>query len=156
MFFWVLAANLGGALGSGSDVFGAEAEADEAGGDAAEEGPAVEETEGPSGSERFGTAEDAGDDVVLDDELKTLGGVRGKCSAPLDGFEIPCGESSVAKPRGEDVGGGDGILNREIDADTANGRHGVRSVADAEKSGTKPTGQTIHDHGQQADLLPVL
>ena len=41
---------------------------------------------------------------------------------------------------GQEVGGGDGVLDGEVDADAADGGHGVGGVADAEQAGPVPSG----------------
>jgi len=57
--------------------------------------------------------------------------------------------------RCEDVGGGDGVLNSEVDADAADGRHGVGSVADGEEAGQVPAGEVVDLHGEQFHLVPA-
>src|ERR1041385_7879418 len=56
----------------------------------------------------------------------------------------------------EYVGGRDGVLNCEIDANTADGRHCVRGVADAEEARAIPLAQAIDEHREQFDLIPVV
>ena len=46
----------------------------------------------------------------------------------------------------EQTRGGDGILDREIDAHSADRRHGVRGIADAEQSVARPLAQAIDFH----------
>jgi len=55
----------------------------------------------------------------------------------------------------EDIGGSYGVLNGQIYADAADGRHGVGGVAEAEESGAGPLGQAVDRYGQQADVFPV-
>src|SRR5215831_10352231 len=52
------------------------------------------------------------------------------------------------------VGGGDGVLNRKVDPDTSNRRHGVRRIADANESGTIPAAQTIYFDLKQFRVVP--
>ena len=55
---------------------------------------------------------------------------------------IACRSSSLAdasaQRAGEEVGRGDRVLDREVDADAADRRHGVRGVADAEQARPPP------------------
>ena len=113
------------------DVLGAEADADQAGGDAAEVGEALEELEEPGQGEGFGAAEDAADYVVLDDELEALGGAGGEHPSFLDGAKVVLGGRSSQERGTEDICGGNGVLNGEIDADAADWRHGVGGITDA-------------------------
>jgi hypothetical protein len=46
---------------------------------------------------------------------------------------------------------GDRVLNREIDADAADRRHGVRRIADAEQARPVPLAQPIDRDRQQLD-----
>src|SRR5262249_1596191 len=48
------------------------------------------------------------------------------------------------------------VLHRQIDADAADGGHGVRRIADAEQPGPMPAPETVDRDGQQLDLVPVL
>ena len=77
------------------DVFGAEAEADDAGGDAAEDGEALEECEGERefGDEGF-EGQGWADEAFVGDDLEGLGHARWEGAAGLDFFEmgVECGE----------------------------------------------------------------
>jgi len=55
----------------------------------------------------------------------------------------------------ENICGGDGVLNGEIDADAADGRHGVGGVADAEQAAAGPVAQAIDGDGEQLDVTPI-
>ena len=92
-------------------MLGAEAEADQARGDAAEVGEALEELEEPGQGKGFGATEDAADYVVLDDELEALGGAGGEHSSFLDGAKVML-PGRAAEERGtEDICGSNGVLN---------------------------------------------
>ena len=54
----------------------------------------------------------------------------------------------------QDIGGRDGVLNREIDADAADRRHGVGRIADAEQPGPVPLLQTVDLDRQQLHVVP--
>jgi len=47
-------------------------------------------------------------------------------------------DASCAERLGENVGGGNCVLHRKIDADAADRRHGVRGIADAEQAWPVP------------------
>ena len=55
---------------------------------------------------------------------------------------------------GEDVGGGDGVLQGEVDADAADGGHGVGGVADAEEAGGGPALEVVDFYGEELDVVP--
>src|ERR1700686_2050007 len=55
----------------------------------------------------------------------------------------------------ENICGGDGVLNGEIDADAADGRHGVGGVADAEEAAAGPVAQAIDGYGEKFDVGPI-
>src|SRR5436309_14302973 len=57
---------------------------------------------------------------------------------------------------GEDVGRGNGVLHREIDAYAANRRHGVSRVTDRQQTEPPPGFEAVEGDCQQLDLLPVL
>src|SRR5262245_13932257 len=48
------------------------------------------------------------------------------------------------------------VLYRQIDADAAGGRQGVRGGADEEQPGTIPLSKPVHLHCEKSDLLPVI
>ena len=92
-------------------MFGAEAYADEASGDAAEVGEALEEFEEPGEGQGLGAAEHPADYVVLDDQLEALGGAGWEHSSCLDGVEFSQGGRAAEEGGAEDVGGGYGVLD---------------------------------------------
>src|ERR1700692_614667 len=65
------------------------------------------------------------------------------------------GGGSGGQKGNENICGGDGVLNGEIDADAADGRHGVGGVADAEESAAGPVAQAVDGDGEQLDVAPV-
>src|SRR5918993_1078363 len=56
------------------------------------------------------------------------------------------------KRAGKDVRRGDGILNREVDADPTNRRHGVCRVADREKACPMPGGEPVELHAEKVEI----
>ncbi len=71
----------------------------------------------------------------MGEDLHALGVVDGALAVVLDAGEIVgcCGVGEEGF--GEDVGGGDGVLQGDVDADAADGGHGVGGVSDAEQAG---------------------
>ena len=71
-----------------------------------------------------------------------------------------CSSGSTSSPRserpGEDVRGGDRVLDGEVDADAADRRHGVGGIADREQAGPPPARQPVERDRQQLHLVPVL
>lgn len=54
----------------------------------------------------------------------------------------------------QDVGGCNGILQRDVDSDASNRRHGVRGVANTEQSWRRPLRKPVDLYGEQLDLVP--
>ena len=79
----------------------------------------------------------------------------GKFPPALNGLEILVGNLAAQQGRRQDVGGGDGVLDCEIDADAADRGHRVRGIADAQQAGSVPVPQPIDRDGQQLDIGPV-
>jgi hypothetical protein len=143
---------------SGLDVFRAYAEAYEAGGGAAEERDSGKGEEDRVGAHGGGVAEEGHQHAVSHD-LERLGEAGGELAAVLDLFEGEFGDRGAAveigeEGLGEDVGGGDGILDGEVDADASDGGHGVGGVADAEEAGGEPAFEMVDLDGKELDLIP--
>ena len=94
--------------------------------------------------------------VVLHDHLHALDDLRRKGAARLHCGEMRRSYRSCAQRLGQDVGGGDRVLHREIDADAADRRHRVRGIADAEQARPVPLPQPVDRHGQQLDVIEAL
>ena len=77
----------------------------------------------------------------------------GQETARLHGLEVRIGQPAFAQRRRQDVRGRDRILDREIDADAADRRHGVRGIADAEHAGPPPGLQAVDADGQQLQIV---
>ena len=78
----------------------------------------------------------------------------GQFAAALHGAEIIQRGGALAHARHQDVGRGDRVLDRQVDADAADRRHGMRGVADEQQAGAKPGIQPVHRHGQQLHVVP--
>jgi hypothetical protein len=88
-------------------------------------------------------------------DLNRLGHAGGKFAAGLDFLEVGIGGGSGGQGRDENICGGDGVLNSEVDADAADGGHGVGGIADAEKAAAGPVAQAIDGDGEQLDVAPI-
>jgi hypothetical protein len=101
-----------------------------------------------------GVAEDAVEDGVGGD-LEALRVADGALAVVLYGEEVVEGWAGVAEGFGEAVGGGDRVLQRDVDADAADGGHGVCGVADAEEPGEVPAVEDVDLDFEEFDLIPV-
>lgn len=68
---------------------------------------------------------------TVDGDLKRLGDAGGEFASALNVGESKAGHDAGFERGREDAGGGDGILNGEVDADAADRRHGMGSIANA-------------------------
>src|SRR5437773_2319184 len=141
--------------GSDADVLGADPEADEPPRQAAEPGEARQQPHRRWGPQGTPALQHAPHDPVLDEHLDPLGHARGPLAAALHAREILGAHPSLAQRRRQQVGGGHRVLDREVDADAADGRHRVRGVAEAEHARPEPAREPVHAHGEQLHVLPV-
>src|ERR1700682_128086 len=91
----------------------------------------------------------------MGENLEPLGHARGKFAACLDLVEVDICGCALGQGRNENICGGDRVLDGEIDADAADGGHGVGGVADAEESAARPVAQAVDGDGQEFDVAPV-
>ena len=134
-------------------MFGLEAYAYEAAGEALEARKAGGEAEKQGWFQRAFVVEDFVHDAV-GEGLDALGAEHGFSAALLDPLEVVVGEGVGAEGAGEDVGGGDRVLQGDVDADAADRGHGVGGVADAEQAGGGPVFEAIDLDGEEFDLVP--
>ena len=113
------------------DVLGLEAHADEASGEVLEAGDVGEDAEQEWRGDRAAALEDAYEHAVGED-LDALRVVHHAFAVVLDLVEMMDGEGVGAEGFVEDVGCGYGVLEGDVDADAADGGHGVGGVSDAE------------------------
>src|SRR4051812_16449369 len=133
-------------------VLGAEAEADEAGGEPLQQRHPSQETDREWRRHLCVARQHAADHAVLQDHLKPLRRARRKLAPALHGFEIPLRNRTLEKPRGQNIRGGDRVLNREVDPDPTDRRHRMSGIADAQQPGAVPRSQAIHGYAQQLDI----
>src|SRR5882757_3336604 len=91
-------------------MLGAEAEADEAGGEPPQQRHPSQETDREWRRHLCVARQHAADHAVLQDHLKPLRRARRKLAPALHGFEIPLRNRTLEKPRGQNVRGGDRVL----------------------------------------------
>ena len=94
--------------------------------------------------------------MILDGELQMLRHVGWPFAAFLDAGEDFLGDALFTQGRGEDIGRCDGVLDSEVHADSSDGRHGMRGIANAEQAGEMPPREVIDLHGEQLDLVPAI
>src|SRR6266567_1353401 len=120
-------------------MLGTEPDSDYAGGNAPQNWPAPEQLQRPWKGQRFGAAKDPLDNVVLNDDLKSLGGPSWEISPLLDGVKFACGGSALQRLWADYVRRCYHVLNREIDSYTSDRRHGVRCITDTDQSRPRPS-----------------
>ena len=82
--------------------------------------------------------EHARDDPILNLDLEPLS-QKGRQLAPdLNLMEVSFGEAIFQYRCGQQVRGGDRVLDGEIDADAADRGHGMRGITDAQQARTMP------------------
>jgi hypothetical protein len=96
------------------------------------------------------------DDAVLNKYLDRLSHACRPLAPLLHGREVMRGDGPSAKRLREDVGGCDRVLDSKINADTADGGHGVRGVAEAQQTGAVPAGQSVDRDREQLDVVPAI
>ncbi len=101
-------------------------------------GPALQQSQRPRKRERLRAPQHSSNHVVLYRHLQSLCGSRGKASALLDCVKLALGGASSQKYFAEQVGRRHGVLNCQIDSHTADRRHGMRRVTNAQEPGPVP------------------
>src|SRR5215472_4674379 len=70
-------------------------------------------------------------------------------------MEVLFGDRASEQAGRQDIGGGNRILHREIYPDTADRRHRMRGIADAQQPRPVPDAQAIDRNAQQLDIGPI-
>ena len=125
-------------------MFRADAEADEPRRDSPERWNFSQQAQGERRRERSGAAQHPGNDPALDGDLQPLRHARRPLAPLLDLAQAIDGEVSLPQRFEKNVGCRHGILDREIDADAADRRHGVSGVANAQQTRPMPIDQSVH------------
>ena len=79
----------------------------------------------------------------MDCFLRRLDNLRREFAPLLDGSEQWIDGVAAGLWFSEDVGRGNGILDRKVDADTADRRHGVGGIADRDQPRPPPALETV-------------
>ena len=138
------------------DVFRPHAKPDEPRRQSTQQRHSVEEAQHKRRLQGLLSREHAAHHAILDEQLNRLRHASRKFPAPLHRGHIRIAQRIVAQLRGKEIGGGDGVLDREIHADPADRRHGVGGVADAQQSRPAPLLEAIDLDGEQAHVAPIL
>ena len=120
-------------------MLGTEPDSDYAGGNAPQNWPAPEQLQRPWKGQRFCAAKDPPDNIVLNDDLKSLRGPSWEISPLLDRVKLAFGGSSLQKFWADYVRRCNRVLNREIDPYTSDRRHRMCCITDTEQSGPRPS-----------------
>ena len=134
-------------------MLGLEAHADEAGCEVAETGHAGDHAECQWWGEGAAAVED-GVEHTVGEELHLLGFAHSRFAIVLNGAEVVYGGTAGEEAFGEDVGGGDCVLYSNVDADAADGGHGVGRVTDAEEAGGAPVLEAVDLYGEEFHFVP--
>src|ERR1044071_4323994 len=100
----------------GSDMLGSEAHADEARRNARQQRHVIEQAQQPWRLDRLVRAEHRIDQPLLDHDLHRLSEAGRQGAALLDRRQMRVGQRPVAQRLGQDVAGGNGVLDRQVDA----------------------------------------
>src|SRR5215813_1622922 len=110
------------------NVFGPDPDADESRGNSAEPRRSIQEPHDEGRPHGRLTGEHATDDATLNEELNALRHASRKLPPALHVVKITEHHAPLTQREGETVGGSDRVLDRQIDAHTADGRHGMSGV----------------------------
>ena len=90
----------------------------------------------------------------MGEDLYSLRVVDRFFSVVLDASQVMYGDRAAEQGFGEEVGGGDCVLQGDVDTNAADGGHGMGRVADAEQAGRTPFLKMVDLDGQELDLVP--
>jgi hypothetical protein len=121
-----------------------DAEADQPCRDSPKKRDPLEQAQRPGHLVQHGLADDERrQDAVVDGLLGALDDACGERAAVLHFSEKPIDIFAARKRPSEDIRRRNGVLNGEIDSDSADGRHGVGGVADREQPRPPPAFEPI-------------
>lgn len=92
----------------------------------------------------------------MGNRLQTLYDPRAKLSLLLNAGKQIIGISFGVQGPHQYVCSGYRVLNRQIDTNAKDGRHGMSRISDAQEAGTMPAREPVDLHRQQLDFLPIL
>ena len=91
----------------------------------------------------------------MDEELEALRHLGWPFPAALYLHQVALAQVSIGQRFRQQVRGGNSVLDRQVDADAADRRHGVGGIANAQQAGPAPLLQAIDLDCQQVDVLPA-
>jgi len=125
-------------------VLPSDAKADQACGDSTEERHSVEQAEHERHLVELRLAQDQRrQHAIVDESLRALDDLCRKHSPLLNLLQQRVDVFSARQRSGKDVGCGDGVLDREVDPDSADRRHGMGRIADREEAWPPPARQSV-------------
>ena len=127
-------------------MFRADAEADETGGDPAERWKSRKQPGRKRWFERCRLVQYACDDPALHRHLQRLGDPGGQLPSPLDLAQMIDRSRPLEQRFEQNIACSDCVLNSQINADSADRRHRVGRITDAQKS-RSDTSSTIGRRG---------
>src|SRR4051794_8081199 len=109
-------------------MFRADADADEARRNAAQHREMFQQLQRPGWRDPFIRSENSANQSILNEYLYGLCEPSRQFAAALNPFQVGSGYVIPSKRRCEKIGGGNGVLNSQIDSDTPDGRHRMRRI----------------------------
>jgi hypothetical protein len=122
----------------------ADAETDDTGRDSPQKWKFGEQAHSERRFDRPRLTQYSGNDPALHGDLQPLRHASGELATPLDLAELGEVEPSFPQRFEKNIGCGHGILDREIDADAADRRHGMGGIANTQQTRPKPIDQPVH------------
>jgi len=136
-----------------ADVFRLESKADESTGEVLKTGDAGGKAEGERGLHRAFLLQGPVKHSV-GEGLDSLGAEDGGSAVVLHLLEMMSSQAMNSERVSQDIGRGDSVLQGDVDADAADGGHGMGGIADAKQAGKRPALEVIDLHGEQLDVIP--
>jgi prepilin-type N-terminal cleavage/methylation domain-containing protein len=128
---------------SHSDMFRSDADSDQKGWNAIQKPESCDQFDDHRRCDWCCPAEDVTDDSILQQQLQALRNPSRPFAPLLHPMEIFGCQTIVAQRGSKEIGGRHRVLNGQIDPDPTDRGHGVRSVANAQKTGSVPSEQTV-------------
>jgi len=103
-----------------------------------------------------GALKNAPNHPVLDEQLEALRRASRELPTALDRLQSVLTRGSLQQARGQDVGGGNGVLDSQIYPDTADWRHRVSRISNTQQAWPVPNPKAIDSDSQQLDVGPIV
>ena len=102
------------------------------------------------------SAQNGVDQPIMEEHLQTLSRAGRKRATFLNPPQMVGSHHPRPERLPENVRRCHRVLDGKIDAHAAQGRHGMRRVADAKQTWTVPMIESVKRNGEKPDLLPIL